>query len=61
MNVKNIKSFIEFYESLGVSTYLSQSPRFSNITNNSNIQERVNTGSMCEQNRENKIYQLKFF
>ena len=50
MNVKNIKSFIEFYESLGVSTYLSQSPRFSNITNNSNIKERVNTSSMCEAN-----------
>ena len=59
MNVKNIKSFIEFYESLGVSTYLCQSPRFSNITNNSNIKERVNTSSMCEQTRENKINQLK--
>ena len=29
MNVKNIKSFIEFYESLGISTFLTQSQRFS--------------------------------
>ncbi|MBD22217.1 MAG: uracil-DNA glycosylase [Alphaproteobacteria bacterium] len=50
MNVKNIKSFIEFYESLGVSTFLTKSQRFLNNKpvspiqkKNKNFQDKVET------------------
>ena len=45
MNVKNIKSFIEFYQSMGVSTFIGKSQRFSNTQFNSVIQKKLITHS----------------
>ena len=60
MNVKNIKSFIEFYESLGVSTFITPYSR-----NSKKINERVKFLFKTEDDFENnedlndKSYQLK--
>ena len=42
MNVKNIKSFVEFYESLGISTFISKSQRTSNNRLNSILPKKDN-------------------
>ena len=42
MNVKNIKSFVEFYESLGISTFITKSQRSSNTRSNSIYLEKDN-------------------
>jgi DNA polymerase len=43
MKVKNIKSFIEFYKSLGITTCISQSPRIQkkNTRNKQNIKKKI--------------------
>ena len=60
MNVKNIKSFIEFYESLGVSTFITPYSR-----NSRKINEKVKRLFKTEDDFEdtkdlnNKSYQLE--
>ena len=54
MNVKNIKSFVEFYESLGISTFITKSQRISNIRSNSVFPEKDNP-IITNENSINKV------
>ena len=59
MNVKNIKSFVEFYESLGISTFITKSQRISNIRSNSVFPEKDNPIITNENSIKDKIDRLK--
>ncbi len=58
MNVKNIKSFIEFYQSMGVSTFIGKSQRFSNTQFNSVIQKKVNHPFINKKSSQDKVNKL---
>ena len=58
MNVKNIKSFIEFYQSMGVSTFIGKSQRFSNTQFNSVIQKKVNHAFINKKSSQDKVNKL---
>ena len=54
MNVKNIKSFVEFYESLGVSTFLTHSQRSQSFQKNLSVQKKGNF-SLKKNNNDEKV------
>ena len=58
MNVKNIKSFVEFYESLGISTFISKSQRTSNNRLNSILPKKDNQVIVNDNSIEEKIDRL---
>ena len=58
MNVKNIKSFVEFYESLGVSTFLTHSQRSQSFQKNLSVQKKGNF-SLKKNNNDEKSNNLK--
>ena len=60
MNVKNIKSFVEFYESLGISTFITKSQRSSNTLSNSIYLEKDNSININENSIKDKIDRLIF-
>ena len=55
MNVKNIKSFVEFYESLGISTFITKLQRSSNTRSNSIYLEKDNPIIINENSIKDKI------
>ena len=58
MNVKNIKSFVEFYESLGISTFITKLQRSSNTRSNSIYLEKDNPIIINENSIKDKIDRL---
>ena len=58
MNVKNIKSFVEFYESLGISTFITKSQRTSNNRLNSILPKKGNQVIVNDNSIEEKIDRL---